>query len=80
VREALTKAPAITPEVCPPDFRVSGQVRGAVQQESWYLVSAQYLSNRSAPTPDPADADTDVLPTGSKSRPQMAARLNNNRR
>jgi hypothetical protein len=36
-------------------------VRGAVQQKSWYLLSAQYLSNRSALAPDPADADIDDL-------------------
>src|SRR5260221_1104978 len=42
-------------------IRVSAQVRGAVQQESWYLVSAQYLSNRSALAPDPADAGIDDL-------------------
>ena len=41
----------------PGGIRVSGQVRGAVQQKSWYLVSAQYLSNRSAPAPDPAAWD-----------------------
>jgi hypothetical protein len=45
----------------PGGTRVSGHVRGAVQQESCYPVSAHYLSNRSALAPDPADADIDDL-------------------
>ena len=51
---------------------------GAVQQRApWYLVSAQYLLNRSALAPDPADADIDDLRTlvedqATAGRPQFA--------
>jgi hypothetical protein len=45
----------------PGGIRASGQVKGAVQQESRHLLSAQYLPNQSTLTPDPADADTDDL-------------------
>ena len=52
---------------------VSGQVRGTVQQESLYLVSTQYLSNRSTLAPDRRTQTSTIFAAGSKTRPQMAA-------